>query len=109
MSWSGASAASRWLKQACCATALGAQPFGCVAVEAQRPGLDHHAIFLTRELDRGDFSAGMAELATAAADGVIPKLAIERLDGDPLIGSGLEETLIGVGFSRQPRKFVASA
>jgi ATP-dependent Lhr-like helicase len=66
-------------------------------------------ILRLRELDRGDFSAGMAELATAAADGVIPKLAIERLDGDPLIGSGLEETLIGVGFSRQPRKFVASA
>ena len=35
--------------------ALGTQPLGCFAVEAERPGLDHHAIFLTGELDRGEF------------------------------------------------------
>jgi hypothetical protein len=36
-------------------------------------------------------------------------LAIERLDGEPVIGSGLEEALVAAGFSRQPRRLVASA
>jgi hypothetical protein len=39
----------------------------------------------------------------------VPRLAIERLDGEPVIGSGVEETLIAAGFSRQPRRLVASA
>ena len=60
-------------------------------------------------LDRGDLAAGMSELVAAAAEGTIPKLAIERIDGEPVIGSGLEEILLGVGFSRQPRRLVASA
>ena len=45
----------------------------------------------------------------AAREGLLPRLAIERLDGEPVIGSGLEETLIAAGFSRQPRRLVASA
>jgi hypothetical protein len=40
---------------------------------------------------------------------VLPKLALERVDGEPVIGSGLEETLIAAGFARQPRRLVASA
>jgi ATP-dependent Lhr-like helicase len=51
----------------------------------------------------------IAELAGAARDGVLPRLGIERLDGEPVIGSGLEDTLIAAGFSRQPRRLVASA
>ena len=35
--------------------------------------------------------------------------AIEKLDGEPVIGSGHEEALIGAGFSRGPRKLTASA
>ena len=45
----------------------------------------------------------------AAHEGLLPRLAIERVDGEPVIGSGLEETLIAAGFSRQPRRLVASA
>jgi hypothetical protein len=48
-------------------------------------------------------------VASAANDGVLPRLAIERVDGEPVIGSGLEETLIAAGFHRQPRRLVASA
>jgi hypothetical protein len=48
-------------------------------------------------------------VAGAAHDGVLPRLAIERLDGEAVIGSGLEEMLIAAGFSRQPRRLVASA
>ena len=40
---------------------------------------------------------------------MIPKLGIERVDGEPVIGSGLEEAIIAAGFSRQPRRLVASA
>jgi nucleoside-diphosphate-sugar epimerase len=51
----------------------------------------------------------IGELAAAARHGLVRRLAIERLDGEPVIGSGLEETLIAAGFSRQPRRLVASA
>ncbi len=61
------------------------------------------------ELEPEPFAAAIAELAGAARDGVLPRLAIERVDGEPVIGSGLEETLIAAGFSRQPRRLVASA
>ena len=50
----------------------------------------------------------IAELAGAAHEGVLPKLAIERIDGDAVIGSGYEETLIAAGFRREPRRLVAS-
>ncbi|MGH2965360.1 MAG: DEAD/DEAH box helicase [Solirubrobacterales bacterium] len=66
---------------------------------------------ILRLVDLGDdaLAEGIAEVAGAAHDGVLPRLAIERLDGEPVIGSGLEEMLIAAGFSRQPRRLVASA
>jgi ATP-dependent Lhr-like helicase len=60
-------------------------------------------------LEGDAFAEAVAEVATAAHDGLIPRLAIERVDGEPVIGSGLEETLIAAGFHRQPRRLVASA
>ena len=38
-----------------------------------------------------------------------PNSAIEKLDGEPVIGSGHEQALLGAGFSRGPRKLTASA
>jgi ATP-dependent Lhr-like helicase len=61
------------------------------------------------ELDQDELAEAIGELAGAVREGVLPRLAIERLDGEPVIGSGLEETLIAAGFSRQPRRLVASA
>jgi ATP-dependent helicase Lhr and Lhr-like helicase len=61
------------------------------------------------ELEDGQFAEALQTLAAAAGDGVLPRLAIERVDGEPVIGSGLEPTLIEAGFSRQPRRLVASA
>jgi ATP-dependent Lhr-like helicase len=61
------------------------------------------------ELDGDALAEAVGELASAAREGLLPRLAIERLDGEPVIGSGLEETLIAAGFSRQPRRLVASA
>jgi ATP-dependent helicase Lhr and Lhr-like helicase len=61
------------------------------------------------ELSEEDLTAAIEALVDAARDGVLPKLALERVDGEPVIGSGLEETLIAAGFARQPRRLVASA
>jgi ATP-dependent Lhr-like helicase len=61
------------------------------------------------ELDPEALADALGALADAAGEGVLPRLAIERVDGEPVIGSGLEATLIQAGFSRQPRRLVASA
>jgi ATP-dependent helicase Lhr and Lhr-like helicase len=61
------------------------------------------------DLDANTLAEAIGELASAARGGLLPRLAIERLDGEPVIGSGVEETLIEAGFSRQPRRLVASA
>jgi ATP-dependent Lhr-like helicase len=60
------------------------------------------------ELEGEELTEAIAELATAAQEKVLPKLGIERVDGEPVMGSGLEEEIIAAGFSRQPRKLVAA-
>jgi ATP-dependent helicase Lhr and Lhr-like helicase len=59
------------------------------------------------ELSEGELGEALAELAAAAREGVIERLAIERLDGEAVIGSGMEAALIEAGFRRQPRRLVA--
>jgi ATP-dependent Lhr-like helicase len=59
------------------------------------------------ELKQDELAGTLAELAAAARDGLIGKLAIERLDGEAVIGSGMEAALIEAGFRRQPRRLVA--
>jgi ATP-dependent Lhr-like helicase len=61
------------------------------------------------ELEATELGTALRTLAEAASEGLIPKLAIERIDGEAVIGSELESTLIEAGFSRQPRRLVASA
>jgi ATP-dependent helicase Lhr and Lhr-like helicase len=60
------------------------------------------------ELDQ----AGLAEAARALADAVsagrLPKLGVEKIDGEPVIGSGHEGALLSAGFSRGPRKLTAA-
>ena len=64
-------------------------------------------ILRLQKLDEDELAEALAELASAAQNGQIEKLAIERLDGEPVIGSGLEAALIEAGFRRQPRRLVA--
>jgi ATP-dependent Lhr-like helicase len=59
------------------------------------------------KLDDGEFIECLGALAESAQAGQIEKLAIERVDGEPVIGSGLEAALIEAGFRRQPRRLVA--
>ena len=46
--------------------------------------------------------------ATSAAAGV-PRLALERFDGEPVVGLPVEELLIELGFRQGPRKLTLSA
>jgi ATP-dependent helicase Lhr and Lhr-like helicase len=61
------------------------------------------------ELDGPELAAAMRALADAVSAGHLPKLGIEKLDGEPVIGSGHEEALLSAGFSRGPRKLTVSA
>ncbi len=48
-------------------------------------------------------------LVSAVRDRRLPKLGIERVDGEPVVGSPLEETLIDLGFRAGPRKLTLTA
>ncbi|HET9162847.1 MAG TPA: DEAD/DEAH box helicase [Solirubrobacterales bacterium] len=60
-------------------------------------------------LDDAGLAAAMQALADAVTAGRLPKLGVEKLDGEPVIGSGHEEALLNAGFNRGPRKLTASA
>ncbi|HEX3174417.1 MAG TPA: helicase-related protein [Solirubrobacterales bacterium] len=61
------------------------------------------------ELDEAGLAAAAEALAAAVSAGRLPKLGIEKVDGEPVLGSGHEEALLSAGFSRGPRKLTASA
>ena len=67
------------------------------------------SILRLADLDAAELGAAMGALAEAVSAGRLPKLGIEKLDGEPVIGSGHEESLLAAGFSRGPRKLTASA
>jgi ATP-dependent Lhr-like helicase len=60
-------------------------------------------------LDEAQLAEAMGALAKAVSAGALPKLGIEKLDGQPVIGSGHEKALLNAGFSRGPRKLTATA
>ena len=62
-----------------------------------------------KDLQGEELEEAMRALADAVAAGHLPKLAVEKLDGEAIIGSGHEDTLVGAGFSRGPRKLTAAA
>jgi ATP-dependent Lhr-like helicase len=61
------------------------------------------------ELDGAELEAAMRALSEAVTAGRLPRLAVEKLDGEPVIGSPHEDALLGAGFSRGPRRLTASA
>ncbi len=61
------------------------------------------------ELEGEELSGALSELSVAARSGRIAKLGIERIDGEPVIGSELESLIVAAGFRRQPRRLVATA
>src|SRR6478672_1248940 len=54
------------------------------------------------DLDGEELAAAMRALAGEVAAGRLPKLAVEKVDGEPVVGSGHEEALLEAGFSRGP-------
>ncbi len=58
-------------------------------------------------LEGDELATVLGDLAEAARAGRIEKLGIEKVDGEPVIGTGLEQTLVAAGFRRQPRRLVA--
>jgi len=61
------------------------------------------------ELSADELTTAVRALAAEVAGGRLPKLALEKLDGDPVIGSGQEDVLLEAGFSRGPRKLTLAA
>ncbi len=58
-------------------------------------------------LEGEELGRALEELAEAARDGLIEKLAVEKLDGESVIGTSAETALVEAGFRRQPRRLVA--
>jgi ATP-dependent Lhr-like helicase len=67
------------------------------------------SILRLAELDEAALGDAMGALADAVSAGRLPKLSIEKLDGEPVIGSGHEEALLQAGFARGPRRLTAAA
>jgi len=66
-------------------------------------------ILLLARMEAEELTAALVALTEAAVEGLIPKLGIEKVDGEPVIGSGMEQSLLDAGFARQPKRMVASA
>jgi ATP-dependent Lhr-like helicase len=54
------------------------------------------------------FGTALAKIVEAVRARQLPRLAIERIDGEPAMGHGAESALVEAGFERQPRRLVAS-
>jgi ATP-dependent Lhr-like helicase len=59
------------------------------------------------ELEGPALEEAMRALADAVSAGRLAKMGVEKVDGEPVIGSPHEEALLGAGFSRGPRKLTA--
>ena len=59
--------------------------------------------------EEGLVEEGLAALAAAVRAGRVPKLSLERIDGEAAIASPLAEALIALGFQPGPRRLTLSA
>ena len=62
-----------------------------------------------REPDDAWMRPALEALAEAVKRGRVPRLGIERFDGEPVVGSPTGELLIELGFRQGPRKLTLSA
>jgi ATP-dependent Lhr-like helicase len=60
-------------------------------------------------IDRDPLRAALQALAEAVRAGRVPKLSLERIDGETAIASNLAEALIELGFHSGPRRLTLSA
>jgi ATP-dependent Lhr-like helicase len=63
--------------------------------------------------ESGTAASWLVESLEALADhvrrGRLKRLALERFDGEPVVGSALEPLLVDLGFRQGPRKLTLSA
>ncbi|MGH2743169.1 MAG: Lhr family helicase, partial [Thermoleophilaceae bacterium] len=62
-----------------------------------------------REPDEGWLRPALEALAETVRRGRVPRLAIERFDGEPIVGSKTAELLVELGFRQGPRRLTLSA
>jgi ATP-dependent helicase Lhr and Lhr-like helicase len=62
-----------------------------------------------RDEDRAALAHALNALAGSVRSGRVPKLSLERIDGEPAIASGLAERLLELGFHSGPRRLTLSA
>ncbi len=62
-----------------------------------------------REPDESWLRDALEALADHVRRGRLKRLALERFDGEPIVGSPVEELLIELGFRQGPRKLTLSA
>jgi len=53
--------------------------------------------------------ASLEALADAVRRGRVPRLAVEKVDGAPVVGSPWEDRLLALGFRAGPRKLTLTA
>jgi ATP-dependent Lhr-like helicase len=61
------------------------------------------------DADDARIGASLEALADAVRRGRVARLAIERVDGVPAVGSAWEERLLGLGFRAGPRRLTLTA
>jgi ATP-dependent Lhr-like helicase len=62
-----------------------------------------------RELDDAWLREALEALAEHVRRGRLKRLALERFDGEPIVGSPVDELLVELGFRQGPRKLTLSA
>ena len=62
-----------------------------------------------REVEADWLRAALEALAEAVRRGRVPRLGIERFDGEPVVGSEPGALLIELGFRQTPRRLTLSA
>jgi ATP-dependent Lhr-like helicase len=79
------------------------------ALYVERGGRGLITLAQSRDGEGDAVGEGLRALAEAVRAGRVPKLSLERIDGEPAIGSELSATLLALGFSPGPRRLTLSA
>ena len=67
------------------------------------------ALLALREPEEEWLRPALEALAEAVKRGRVPRLGLERFDGEPVVGSEAGALLVDLGFRQSPRKLTLSA
>ena len=79
------------------------------ALYVERGGRGLLTLAEPRDGDSDPIVIALRALADAVRAGRVPKLSLERIDGEPAVASTLAATLLALGFSPGPRRLTLSA